>query len=160
VAAAIAAGVVIYPAVAEAGVSVGADVQLLFPIDRAGSSIGAGFDGRLGYSIGLASLTLTPEVKGGFGSFGAAGGSVDMARLLGGGRLTIGSFLNPGAYVHVGYGRITSVGQDGVAFDVGALLDLQLSILTLGLHGGYAQIAVSSGDVKTVELGVHAAVTF
>ena len=162
VASALALAAVFAPIDAHAGPSFGLDANLVFPVDSPNSNVGGGFDARIGNKISLTALTLTPEVKGGFFSFSGFGGSLDAIRIQGGGRLGINAgILEPGVFVHLGYGHVTSADTGAFAYDAGGYLDLTLlPLVSLGVHAAYNEITLSPVSVKTVDAGLHAALTF
>jgi hypothetical protein len=145
------------PRESRADFTVGADLGVPIPVDLPGADAGFGFDGRLGSLSSFGPVDLTTELKGGY--YAVANGGV--ARILGGARLGIGNFIQPGVYGHLGYGGITSAGGGGgFHFDAGGYLDLRLPLVSVGVHVDYNHILLNPGDFKWVGTGLHAALTF
>jgi len=85
-------------------------------------------------------------------------------RALVGGRIGLGELLVPFVFSHVGYGwRSTtdgSYGGNGVAFDAGLGLDLNLGIVAAGVHAGYATIDAQPAAPQWVILGLDGSLVF
>jgi len=150
---------------AQAGVTVGADIDFTNGIDEADNSGGTGFNVRLGYKLELAIMQIIPEIGGAWHTFGGDGG-VKLSQGFVGGRLSFLKVLQPGVYAHVGYGHVSSKlgdGRSGTTADAGVFLDLTiLPLIDVGVHGGYNGL-MKSGDFDAFDsyvVGVHGALNF
>lgn len=149
---------------AAAGPTVGADLDLAFPVDSRGDS-GGGFGIRLGQHLHIAPVVLEPEIGFTYHGFSGAFGP-KIYRGIAGLRLGIGEVLRPGAYAHLGIAHfVPTVGDNEEAFtyDVGGFLDLTIiPLLNVGIHGGYNHVDAdySSGAYAFATFGLHAALVF
>jgi len=157
---------------ASAGVTLGAEMNAAVPIKPGGIEVGSGYSGRLGYGWKLGPIGVTPEV----GASVLKLGNVERAgRVFGGGRLGLDlPLIKPSVYAHYGYsfgyleGRAwDDLWKGGPTYDMGAALDLSVSILQVGLHGGYVSVQSDFKDVPAlhntrgwVEIGMHAGLAF
>jgi hypothetical protein len=159
---AVAAGLTLLtPSDAKAGLALGADLALPVPVDNiAGAGTGMTLEGRLGWQFGLMIFDITPELKGGYSRISTPGGGAGVARGLAGGRLGLGGPLQPGVFVHLGYGTVTDIGQAAFCYDVGAFLDFKFSIFAAGVHGAWNELTLSPGTFKTFDVGIHANIVF
>jgi hypothetical protein len=141
---------------AHAGPVVGADVEVPVPVgvsthDADSVGTGAGFKIRLGDTIHVPLIRITPEIGyaldylSGSGNDSASYGWT-LQRTFVGARLGIGELIVPLGYAHVGYGWRTTADPsvpegDGLAVDGGLALDLHLiPHLGFGAHAEYATI--------------------
>lgn len=145
------------------GTEIGVDADGAVPVNTNLLNGGGGFGVRLGEEFHVPLLRLTPEVGYGYMHLFASHAPSDWTtnRVVGGLRLGVGELLVPFAFAHVGYGwRNTpdnSFGGNGVAVDAGAGLDLNLGIVSVGLHAGYATIDAQPASPQWVILGIDAA---
>ncbi|HWZ89187.1 MAG TPA: hypothetical protein VNW92_10065 [Polyangiaceae bacterium] len=154
----------VHEAHASSGTAIGVDLDYTNGINEPGVSSGTGFDVRLGYKLDLLLAQITPEVGGGYHTFGGSAGATFSQGFVGG-RLAFGKILEPGVYAHLGYGHVGTDlgGVSGATADAGLTLDLTLlPFIDLGVHGGYNGM-LKSGDhsaFDTYVLGVQGALIF
>lgn len=140
------------------------DLDFAHPVKEPSVDAGGGGALRLGQQLDLVALSLTGEFGVGYHSFGGAADPRDYAAFAGG-RIAIGKFLEPGAFIHVGASRLESdtSGSWAPAMDFGLSLDLTLfPLVDLGVHGSYVHRFATS-DASTfryVILGPHVALMF
>jgi hypothetical protein len=145
------------------GTEIGVDVDGALPVNTHLLNGGGGFGIRLGEEYHLPLVRLTPEVGYGYMRLlhDQAPSDWTTHRVEGGLRLGVGELLVPFAFAHVGYGwRSTadsSFGGDGLAFDAGLGLDINLGIISFGGHAGYATIEAQPASPQWVILGLDAA---
>ena len=80
-----------------------------------------------------------------------------------GARIGIGEILVPFIFAHGGYGwRVSddSYRGAGLAYDVGLGLDVNLGVLSLGVHGAYNHVDAEPVPPQWVSVGIDAAVMF
>ncbi|UQA58096.1 hypothetical protein [Polyangium aurulentum] len=148
---------------ANAGVSVGADVNVgvaFSPI-----RFGTGYGARVGYDLEVGPIGLTPEI-------GASCYGLDdedrAARLLAGGRLHLRGLIQPAAYWHYGYTWIVGQSRGGPTVDMGGALDLSLAIFRVGAHAGIVSVQSTTHEgpyaivqpIEWFELGLHGGLSF
>jgi hypothetical protein len=141
-------------------------------VDQNSLTGGGGFKLRVGEQIRLeGGLRITPEVGYGFEHLFAQDSTGtefdwDLNRVFAGARLSVGRFVVPVVYAHVGYGwQVTNdpaaQGASGVSYDVGGALDLRIiPHLGFGAHVEFAAIEASPYSFEWVALGVHGSVIF
>lgn len=107
--------------------TLGVDLEWARPLPGSTAS-GPGFGLR--YGKRLAKAPLMPELAIGYLPLGG------QAVICGSGglRVSVGSQLKPGLFVHAGYAGYTG-GGGGLLLDGGATLDFELSGVVLGAHG-------------------------
>ena len=149
------------PSDAKAGLALGADLALPIPVDNPQSAgTGMTIEGRLGWQFSVLIFDITPELKGGYSRISTPGGGQGVARGLAGGRVGLGGPLQPGVFVHLGYGRVTDIGTAAFAYDLGAFLDFKFSVFAAGVHGAWNEVTLSGGTFKTFDIGIHANIVF
>jgi hypothetical protein len=150
----------IAPNEAEASVSVGVEAGPVLLLDPPpDTSLGFGFAGRLGYTLGLPVLSITPEVKVAYDRVPEEGA----IRAMIGGRAEIGALLSPIAFAHIGYGRAGSgdAAISGVALDVGAgLLFTPLPIIDVGIIASYNRVLDDPIKLHWIFIGATANLGF
>lgn len=129
---------------AHAGLAIAADAHGGVAVSEPyKNQFGFGVSGRLGFRIDLVDfdvgpLFVTPEVGGGYWTFGDAG---HPGRAFAGARVGLGSRFQPSIFAHAGYGLVRSVGNynfDGFTADGGVALEFQIvPTLGVGVHSGY-----------------------
>jgi hypothetical protein len=150
---------------AKSGTAIGADLDYTNGIDEAEKKGGTGFNVRLGYKLDLKLLQLTPEIGGGYHTFGGDASAKFSQGILGA-RVSFLKVLEPGVYAHIGYGHISSRlgdSRSATTADAGVTLDLTiLPLIDLGLHGGYNGLLKSGGHpaFDTYVVGLHGALIF
>jgi hypothetical protein len=121
---------------------------------------------RIGTEHDLFLVTLIPELSLDYHSFGTD--TRDSAKIFTGklgGRIRFLKIVEPGIFAHVGLGNIAGydkVSHTGVAFDMGATLDLTiLPLIDLGLHMQWNRIfgGYDSGTTYYTS-GAHVALVF
>ena len=166
------------PTAAQAQVQVGVDVDAIFPTDDfLDGEVGFGVSGRVGYVLSLGLAELVPEIQVGYVDFGAPeladAVDLDVVRLVGGGRLAVGSILRPTVFAPLGYGSLnvsegegffrdrTGIGEeDALTWDLGLALDLAiLPLVDVGLHAAYNGLETEEA-LQWWSAGVHGAITF
>ncbi len=140
---------------AEAGLALGADMNVGVTTTSAAAEFGGGVTARLGYRVDLGPLWVMPEVGGGYTRFGEG---MTPTRVFGGGRVGLGTVVQPGVFGHMGYGW-GSPTLGGPTMDMGAALDLKAAIVNAGVHVGVVTV---SGEVPLtwVDMGMHAGLSF
>lgn len=150
----------IAPKEAQAGLSIGAELGPLIQLDPPpDSKMGFGVAGRVGYTLGLPILSITPEVKVAYDKIQDEGA----IRAMVGGRAEIGAFLSPIAFAHIGYGKAGSgdFAIKGVAIDVGAgLLFTPLPIIDVGVVVSYNRILDDPNKAHWLFFGATANLSF
>jgi hypothetical protein len=140
---------------------------------------GGGFKLRVGEQLIFpGQLRFTPEVEYGFTHLWAnTDGATDdngnpiqeyaeqFQHMSAGARLGFGRFIVPTVYAHGGYGwRSTdnpaATGNGGLAFDVGAALDLRFRRVGVGVHAEYDEIFLPNESPRWVAAGVHLSLLF
>ncbi len=146
---------------AHAGLAIGAAVGTAKVVGTGsdGLALGVSTQARVGYSIGLPLLTVTPEAVFGWTRWGVddADASAKSLRLMAGGRASLGGVVSPGAFVHVGYmrnasdgilrGQALSTSQNGVSFEVGGDLAIELSLVRLGVYLAYNRGSLGDAEI-------------
>jgi hypothetical protein len=118
------------------------DMDLAVPIDTVDANAGGGAALRAGRKYSLVLVSLTPEVGLGYHRFRGDSGA-HLYRGFLGGRVGIGTIIEPSAFAHIGIGRLEHVQTDRFApvMDVGVALDFTLlPLLNLGIHGAYNSV--------------------
>jgi hypothetical protein len=137
--------VALFVSVACFGSSAHASTEIAADLDFSGvfdEPVSSGYGGalRAGYGLNLLLLKLTPEFGASFHRFTGEPG-VSLVRAFVGGRLALGSGLEPGVYAHLGIGHLSgnsALNRTTPAFDAGLFLDLTiLPLINLGVHGSY-----------------------
>jgi hypothetical protein len=122
--------------------------------DTDDSRFGGGFSGRLGYRFNLyefeiGPLFITPEVGGGYWTFGSG---THPTRAFAGARLGLGSRFQPAIFGHAGYGyvgKLDAYKKEGFTVDGGASLEFQIvPTLGVGVHVGYVSNRYSEGEAE------------
>jgi hypothetical protein len=132
---------------------------------------GGGFKIRVGEQLRFPGIRFIPELGYGYDHLFATDDSGDsyawdLHRVFGGARLAFGHLIVPVIYGHIGYGwratgepEVPSVG--GLAYDVGAALDLHLiPHFAFGAHFEYGSIDTQPYTPQWLAMGLHADVTF
>jgi hypothetical protein len=129
------------------------------------ASFGRGMEAHVGLLVNAMWLHLQPEI--GYGYLELSPGSVydwSMHRAYVGARIGFGQILVPTLYGHAGWGWRASdypmFVADGAAWDAGIGLDLNVAMVTVGGHIGYAQIAVQPTPPAWGNVGIDAQVAF
>jgi hypothetical protein len=140
------------------------DLDFAHPLAESSVDAGGGGALRLGQQLDLVALSLTGEFGLGYHSFGGAASPRDYA-LFAGGRIAIGKFLEPGAFIHVGASRQVNDFTSSWApmMDLGLALDLTLfPLVDLGVHGSYVHrfATADAGTFRYVVVGPHVALLF
>jgi hypothetical protein len=149
---------------AAAGPTIGADLDLGFPVSSSGDT-GGGFGIRLGQELHVPLFELTPEIGFTYHNFSGDRGP-RIYRGIAGARLGIGEVLRPGAFAHLGFGHfVPAYGDNSTAFsfDAGGFLDLTIiPLLNVGIHGAYNRVEADydGGAYEFATVGVHAALVF
>jgi hypothetical protein len=149
---------------ASSGTAIGVDLDYAHGLNEPGVESGSGFNVRLGYKLDLELLQITPEVGGGYLTFGGDE-NAKFSQGIVGGRVAFGKVIEPGMYAHLGYGHVVEggVGRSGATGDAGVTLDLTLlPLIDLGVHAGYDGL-LKSGNAPAFDsyvLGVHGALVF
>lgn len=144
--------------------ALGAEAGVAVPVGaQGGARIGPAVDGFVGYRLHAGPIWIQPEAMGGYRHFGNScqdaecGGG--FGRLTGGARLGLGGLIQSQAYLHLGagFGDVA-----GATFDAGVAADLKISLVFVGVHGGFGTLAVSHAPVgyNWVDLGGHVGVLF
>lgn len=148
----------------------GLDADLAFPLDEVEVDSGAGFNGRIGQRLDLMLLTLTPEVSGGYYTFGGQTEPKVYRGLLGA-RLGLGAVVRAVAFAHAGVGHasfdvpstVEDPGRTAFAYDAGLALDFTLlPLLDVGVHGAYNSIGGNdaAGAFDWATAGVNVELVF
>lgn len=125
---------------------------------------GGGFGVRLGSQLHLPLIRVTGEIGYGYERLlhDRAPSDWNTHRFTAGARVGLGELLVPFAFAHAGYGwRSTaddSYGGGGLAVDAGIGLDVNLGLIALGGHIGYAAIDARPSTPQWVILGLDAAI--
>jgi hypothetical protein len=108
---------------------------------------------RLGKELDLKVARIVPEV----GIVGVPGTS--FVGVIGGARLSVLRFIEPGAYAHLGYGGVFGDSGWGTA-DAGLQLDLALAHVRAGVHGG-VEVHQSASELEPfLTVGLHTGIVF
>lgn len=149
---------------ASAGPTIGADLDLGFPVHSAGDS-GGGFGIRLGQQLEAKPIVLIPEIGFTYANFSGDYGPKIYRGILGA-RLGFGDVLRPGGFFHVGLGHfVPTIGdnKNAFSFDAGGFLDFVLiPLINVGAHVAYNRVDADygSGAYAYVTVGLHAALVF
>ncbi|MFO0756082.1 MAG: hypothetical protein U0359_06305 [Byssovorax sp.] len=143
---------------ARAGLSLSAELDggMTFKGLPQQNRFGGGITGVLGYRFHIGPAFIAPEAGGGYMLFDAGSSYVRFhpARAFGGVRFGVGRTVTPQIYAHLGYGwlgGLSDLDLRGYTADAGIALDFKLiSILALGLHGGYVVTRVEPGEGQAV----------
>lgn len=155
------------PASASADPFIGVDADGAFP--TTGNNLlngGGGFNLRLGSQVHLPALRIAGEVGYGYMHLFADQAPSDWTthRVFAGARLGVGELLVPFVFAHAGYGWRTtpdnSYGGGGLALDGGVGLDLNLGIIAVGAHVGYAVIDAQPVSPQWVIAGLDGTIVF
>jgi hypothetical protein len=141
------------PASVRAGdFAVGLDVGAVVPTDR-GFTVGAGVDARFGYRLPVGPVWLQPELDGGFRRIE----TLNIGRMTAGVRFGLGGLVEPQLQIHGGaaFGDVP-----GSTFDGGGTVDVHVSVVTVGVHGGVALVAERYFTLHWLDVGVHAMLFF
>jgi hypothetical protein len=149
----------------------GGATVLAFDLDYAvppnsNTSDGLGFGVRLGRQVRLPPLlSVTPELAFTYHGFDPDGPAA--YRGLVGMRLGFGEIVRPGAFAHLGIGRVNTEApapsSTGLGYDAGVFLDFTLlPLFNIGAHAAYNGINASDVDpnFNWVTVGAHAALVF
>lgn len=151
------------PAKAQAQTRLALDLDYAAGIGEGGIASGTGGAVRLGRELDLVVLSLTPEIGGSYHTFA---GTRDASHYAGfaGGRVAFGKLIEPGAFAHIGIGRLDARprAETGPAVDVGLSLDFTLlPVLDLGIHAAYHALILDDGrSFDWLRLGAHVALAF
>jgi hypothetical protein len=127
---------------------------------------GGGLGIRFGDQFHLPLLRLTVETGYAYARLVKENAPADwtLHRVHVGGRVGLGEVIVGVVFAHVGYGwRVThddSYGGGGLAYDAGLGVDLNLSVVSLGVHAGYNHIDAQPVAPQWISLGLDAAVYF
>jgi len=149
---------------ASAGPTIGADLDVGFPLHSRGDS-GGGFGIRLGQQLHLPLIALTPELGFTYHDFSGDFGP-QIYRGIAGLRLGIGEVVRPGAFVHFGLGHFVPVvgdNRNGFTFDAGGFIDFTLiPLINFGVHAAYNRVDADYSDAAYAfaTVGLHAALVF
>lgn len=148
-------------------------VPLSAPVPLSGNNLsgGGGFKIRFGEQFRFARVRIIPEVGYAYDHLFATDDigdafAWDMHRVFGGLRVGFGRVIVPGFYAHLGYGwrdtgDPTVRDEEGVAFDVGAMLDIHVvPRLGFGAHAEYATIDAQPFAPHWLALGLHVDIVF
>jgi hypothetical protein len=139
-------------ALAEEDLSIGADLDWLRARDPEPAS-GTGLGIRIGQRIHVPLLVVSPEISLGYGEIA----SEQLARLYRGTaglRLGVGEILRPGAFLHLGVGRLEGLENAQTAdrtrtaftWDAGGFLDITvLPFIDVGAHVAWGSLAARHG---------------
>ena len=129
-------------------------------VDAPDIDAGGGGALRLGQEFDLFLLALTPELGGGYHSFGGDEKTKLYSGFLGG-RLAVGKIIEPSLFAHVGLGRLDGAeSRTAPILDGGLALDFTLlPLIDIGVHGAYNVMMPrdDGGSFKFVTLGAQAA---
>ncbi|MGI5863793.1 MAG: hypothetical protein ACOX6T_17295 [Myxococcales bacterium] len=157
-----------FSATAAAGPRIAADLSAGWNPDAEERTGAIGYRGRLGWKIGA----VVPEIGGDYWSFPPqeVAGRTQIYRAFAGARLELGDTVSPGAYGHIGWGRlrtapvgVAEVEEWGPTYDIGLTLDFRfIPVLSLGIHAEYDWINPDEPATRTRWLagGIHAALEF
>ncbi|HEX2880541.1 MAG TPA: hypothetical protein VHO25_13500 [Polyangiaceae bacterium] len=140
------------------------DLDFVHPVSEPSVDAGGGGALRLGQQLDLVALSLTGEFGFGYHSFGGTADPREYTAFAGG-RIAIGKFLEPGAFLHVAASRLVNdfAGSWAPEMDFGLFLDLTVfPLLDLGVHGTYVHRFATS-DTSTFRymiIGPHVALLF
>jgi hypothetical protein len=112
---------------------------------------------RLGHEYDLLLVSLTPELMGTLHDFSGPSDPLVFSG-MGGGRLTLGKVIEPGVFAHVGVGHASMPldSRTGLAFDLGATVDLTLiPAVDLGVQGAYDLVAWQRESFDRFRAGAH-----
>jgi hypothetical protein len=136
------------------------DLHFDSALDAPRTNSGGGGALRLGQKYDLLLVSFTPELGGGFHSFGGSDQTKLYEGFLGG-RFGVGKILEPSIFGHVGVGRLRGFEtRTAPVLDTGLALDLTLlPLIDLGLHGGYNVMLPRNDEsaLKFFTLGAQAA---
>jgi hypothetical protein len=140
------------------------DLDFVHPVAEPSVDAGGGGALRLGQQLDLIALSVTGEFGFGYHSFGGAADTREYAAFAGG-RLAIGKFLEPGAFIHVAVSRLVDdfSGSWAPEMDFGLSLDLTVfPLIDIGVHGTYVhRFATSdSSSFRYMIIGPHVALLF
>jgi hypothetical protein len=120
---------------------------------------------RVGHEVGLPMLRVTPEIAAGTALVGTSWYEQPSSyeiRAVGGLRVGLGGPVRPGIYGHAGWGwglferRGDGPGlhrENAVTLDGGGYLDIAISKLRFGAHGGYTLFPTWWGNAHTLVVG-------
>jgi hypothetical protein len=139
------------------GTRLGVDLDYASGVGRNGTDSGVGGALRLGHEYDLLLVSLTPELMGTLHDFSGPSDPLVFSG-MGGGRLTLGKVIEPGVFAHVGVGHASMPldSRTGLAFDLGATVDLTLiPAVDLGVHGAYDLVAWQRVSYDWFRAGAH-----
>lgn len=140
------------------------DLDFAAPVNDPDADPGGGGALRFGRKYSLLLLSLTPELGLGYHRFDGPSETA-LYRAFVGGRVGIGTIVEPSAFAHVGIGKLDAVSADRFApvADVGLALDFTLlPLINLGVHGAYNTVfpRAEHDSFGWFSAGVHAALVF
>lgn len=153
------------PALAEDEIAV--DVEAAWA-DDPNDSNGLGVGLRAGHVWDIAIITITPELGASYHDFEGASDPTAWD-VKAGGRFGIDLLIEPSVYAHAGLGHFDyelasrDVSHTGLAYDVGAALDLTLlPVIDFGVHATVAGVAGNDSvdPFSWFALGGHVAFAF
>ena len=137
------------------------DFDFSSALDALGTKMGGGGALRVGQKFRLPLVSLTPELGGSYHAFGGDDETRSYSGFLGG-RLGIGTVVEPSVFAHVGLGHLEGLQtRTGTMIDGGLALDVTLlPLIDFGVHGGYnVMLPNSDGSAfKYLTLGLQAAI--
>lgn len=158
---------------ARADVVIGGDFNIAAPLSVDDySKLGFGFDARAGYRLGLGPVFVQPEVQFGYLSFNTDvdGFTGNLMQITAGGHVGLQGLVQPSAFVHLGYGRLSSSGPSditdgeslasaGLLIDAGLALDIKIPYVSFGGEVGFTDLTGDAG-FKFIHFGPEAHVIF
>jgi hypothetical protein len=139
---------------------VAVDADFNSAVSAPDTTAGGGGALRLGQEFDLFLVSLTPELGGGYHSFGGDERIKLYSGFLGG-RFAVGKIIEPALFGHVGVGRLDGPdSRTAPMLDGGLAIDFTLlPLIDLGVHGAYNVMLPrgDSGTFKFVTLGAQAA---
>lgn len=140
------------------------DLDFAAPLAGVDVEPGGGGALRFGRKYSLFLASLTPELGVSYHRFRGVS-DTRVYRGFVGGRVGLGTIVEPSAFAHVGLSRLETVeaGHFAPQLDAGLALDFTLlPLIDLGAHGSYNSVLPQSGNASFswISVGVHAALVF
>lgn len=146
------------------GVGVGIPIPDSFAVEP---TTGPAVNVRLGYRLPIPVLYLSVEGLGSWQRFSHDDAPQQVWSGRGGARVGIDAIIGVKLYSHIGYtslngkGDINTIDVSGMSWDAGLALDFTLlPVVDLGVHAGYTTLMDDAENLKWVEAGIHAEVSF